>query len=213
MFLATFFVLMSCVSVPKQAPLLSEDLGQKINTLEKSHLNLLHAFFDEKRNLVNQFINEEWMPEFANEFYSNDAIQAAWDEIVGSDNKNKRMKFLLMVGPRLQIAIDKKRRELIQPLDDLENQIAGSIREEYTMARSINTSITNYLHSAAEVSENQQRYLNKLNITEDRISKVIDQTDDIVGKLAETADKVVDKEEEAREYLEKIKDIKAQLLN
>lgn len=81
LFLSTAFVLTSCVSVPKQAPLLSEELGQKIDALEKSHLNLLHTFFNEKRNLVNQFINEEWMPGFANEFYSNSAIQAVWVEI------------------------------------------------------------------------------------------------------------------------------------
>lgn len=190
LFVATVIILPSCVSVPKQAPLLSEELGEKINTLEKSHLNLLNTFFSERRKIVDQ-----------------------WDKVIASEDHNDRVKFLLIVGPRLQNAIDKKRRELVQPLDDLENQIAAAIREEYTVARSINASLTNYLHSAVKVSENQQRYLDKLNITEDRISKIIDQTDNIVEKLVETADTVVEKEEKASEYLEKIKAIKAQLLN
>lgn len=53
---------MSCASIPKQAPDLSAALGREINVLEKSHLSLLHAYFNERRAKVDEFIETTWLP-------------------------------------------------------------------------------------------------------------------------------------------------------
>src|SRR5688572_25489365 len=126
--------LASCATIPSQAPQLSEELGNKINSLEKSYITLLHVYFDQKRSLVDQFVNEVWLPEFANTFFSNSDVQEAWNEIVQSNDKKERLDFILTVAPQLQAVIDKKRQELITPLNDLENQIETSVREEFNLA-------------------------------------------------------------------------------
>ena len=43
--LAIIFGAISCISIPKQAPLLSEEIGVRIGSIEQSHLNLLHVVF------------------------------------------------------------------------------------------------------------------------------------------------------------------------
>jgi len=110
------------------APELSAELGKRISAIEDSNVTLLKRFFDQKRREVDKFIEDEWVPEFAEQFFSDQAILAAWDTIVKEDDKKQRLTFLVITGPKLQKKINKKRLELIQPLDDLERRIEKQIR-------------------------------------------------------------------------------------
>ena len=67
--------LVGCSNIPKEAPELSIELGKKIKTLEDSHINLVGSYFDMKRDLVNKFFEDEWIPKFANEFFSNSLVE------------------------------------------------------------------------------------------------------------------------------------------
>jgi hypothetical protein len=212
------FVLASCTTIPQQAPQLSEELGTKINSLEKSHLTLLHAYFDQKRAEVDRFVNDVWVPEFASTFFSNTQIQEAWDHIVQSKDTRERLDFLLAVTPPLQAQIAEKRQELIKPLNDLEHQVEAAVREEFELARSANNTITSFLTTTAKIDENRQRYMKMLNISEDKISSVISETDDVLAKLVTKSEETLGKEEDlkkyqaqAKEYLEKLKDLKNKL--
>lgn len=203
--------MLSCASIPKQAPELSEELGIKISSIEKSHLALLHFFFAQKRELVDEFIIKEWTPVFAREFFNNTEINAAWNAIVASGNTEDRLKFIVLLGPKLQGQINKKRLELIKPLDDLERAMENSIREEYDIARGINNSITSFLYSASKVDENRSRYMKMLGVKEEKVDEALNKTDEIVGKLVQIGGTVLEKEKQANEYLEKIKEIKNKL--
>jgi len=200
--------LTSCATIPKEAPLLSEELGLKLNTIQKSHLSLLHSFFDQKRAKVDEFISKEWIPAFASNFFENQTIQEAWDEIVSSNSKEDRLKFIIMLGPKLQEQINQKRLELIKPLDELENEIEYKIRNEYDIARSLNNSLTSFLYSASKVSENRSRYLEMLGITDEIIDNVLDKTDETINKLSTLGDNITSKEEKIETYLESIKNLK-----
>ena len=212
-------ILMSCASIPKHAPELSEELGKEINILEKSHLNLLHAYFEEKRAKVDEFIETSWLTQYATNFFSEPDIQDAWNEIVASDDKKERLDFVLAVAPELQAEINEKRKELITPLNDLEEAIEAALRDQYNYTRSINSSLTSFLSSAAKVQENQQRYLDMLKITDDKIGRAIDRTDEITEDLLKKSEKVVKAEQKvedykakAEEYSEKLKALKDNLL-
>lgn len=211
----TFIGLASCASIPPQAPQLSEELGNQIASLEKSHITLLHAYFDERRDRVDEFINKVWVPEFTNTFFSNPQIQDAWDHIVQSQDTQERMEFFIAVGPQLQDVINEKRSELIKPLDELEQEIEKAIREEYNLARSANNTLTSFLTTASKIDENRQRYLKMLNISDDKISSIINQTDDVLNKLVATGEKVQTQadnldeyKQKAVEYLQKMKELK-----
>lgn len=206
--LVSVLALAGCTSIPPEAPELSVELGKRISAIEESNITLLKRFFDQKRKEVDRFIEDEWVPEFANQFFSNDTISNAWDTIVRENDKNQRLMFLIKTGPKLQEKINEKRLELIQPLDALERRIERKIRKEYTQARAMNNSITSFLLSASEVAENRNRYLEMANITDESVGQLIDKTDDAVTDLLDNTRDVKDKVTRAEEFLGKVREIR-----
>ncbi|MCV2403121.1 hypothetical protein OFY17_09555 [Marinomonas sp. C2222] len=203
----SLLVLSGCASIPPEAPNLSSELGKRISALENANITLLNRYFDQKRTEVDRFIQEVWLPEFANAFFQKPFIADAWNTIVSENDKKQRLMFLMKAGPELQKAVNKKRTELIKPLDELEKQIARNIQVEYEQARGINNSITSFLRSAAEVAENRSRYLEMVGATDDKISTLIDNTDSAVSDLLEAGYTADDKVDSAKKFAQKVKDI------
>jgi len=201
----------SCATIPHQAPALSEELGIKINSIEKSHIKLLTIFFNQKRELVDEFIVKEWIPIFAKEFFSDPKISSAWDEIVTSNNKEDRLQFIILLGPKLQDRINQKRLELIQPLDDLQKEFESQILNEYNIAKSINNSLTSYLYSASKVDESRTKYMDMLGVTDGKIDAALNKTDSIVNQLVDLGNTALDKETQIKSYLTQIQSIKEKL--
>ena len=208
-FITIFFV--GCTSIPPEAPQLSQELGKKISSIESANIKLLNKFFDQKRAEVHRFINEEWIPVFANKMFSNPKIERVWNTIVRENNKEDRLKFLIKLGPKLLKEIDNKRVELLTPLNELERTIEKNIRAEYSQARAMNNSISSFLVSVVDVKKNKERYLNMVGITNDKIGKVIDQTDDIVNTLLSKAGDIQDKVKKSEKYIQKIKLLKSSI--
>ncbi|HED37230.1 MAG TPA: hypothetical protein ENI76_03175 [Ignavibacteria bacterium] len=199
------FLISGCATIPSEAPQLSGELGKRISAIEKSNLTLLHRFFDLKRDEVDKFIEKEWTPIFAKEFFSEPKIQSAWETIVTENNPTDRLKFLIIIGPKLQKKINRKRLELIKPLDKLERFIERKIRSEFRQARSINNSITSFLVSASKVEENRNRYLDMIGITDDKIGVLIDGVDETVGNLVNKSRNIKSYSEK---FIEKLNDLK-----
>lgn len=197
-----------CASIPPEAPELSIELGNRISAIEDSNITLLHRFFDQKRKDVDQFIEKEWVPTFADTFFSNPKISNAWETIVKEDDKNQRLMFIVKIGPKLQEMINIKRLELIQPLDDLERRIENNIRTEYSQVRAMNNTITSFLLSTSKVAENRNRYLEMAGVNDERIGNLIDRTEDAVSDLLKGAKNAQEKIVLSEEYLNKIRDIR-----
>jgi len=202
-----------CVSIPKQAPELSDQLGHQIRLIQDSHFILLDKYFEQKRSEIDEYINEIWVPAFAKNLFELEHIQKAWLLIVKSENDTDRVKFLTLVGPEIQKQINEKRSELIGPLNDLERDVKSKIASEYNTAYSINNTLTSFLYSASKVAENRSRYLEKIGVTDDKIESAIEGTSNIVGHLVKSGTKAEESENKIREYLEKIKEIRNKLKN
>lgn len=209
--IAGTLVLSGCASIPPEAPALSTELGDRISAIEDSHVTLIHLFFDQKRTEIDRFIETEWVPEFAENFFKNEKIAAAWNTLVEEDNKEDRLKFITTLGPSIQEKINAKRLELITPIDALERRIETKIREEYNLARSINNSITSFLLSASKVAENRNRYLEMIGIEDEKVGKVIDQIDVAVSDLLTKSKNLGEKSEAAEEYINKLRDLTSKL--
>ena len=199
--------LQGCATIPGEAPELSAELGNRISAIENAHFNLLHKYFDERRQQVDELITNEWVPEFAEQVFTNPAIENVWAEIVRSNNKQDRLQFLVRVGPKLQAKINAKRMELIKPLDDAEKILESTLRDEYQQTRAINNSITSFLISAAKVDENRARYMNMLGVTDQKIADAVDRVDSAVEILLDKAKELPDKQKRAEKYLEKVNNI------
>ena len=194
-------VVAGCVSIPSEAPELSQTLGYRLKALENANITLLQRYFDLKRRDIDRFIADEWVPKFARTIFSKPQVIAEWRRIVQSESEADRLQFLVGAGPALQLQINQKRLELVAPLDELERRIGRSIKQAYDEAAAINNTLTSFLWSAAEVAENRDRFLEAAGVTANRVSGVIDGVDIAVSSLVAGAS-------DATEYLRKLEEIK-----
>ena len=202
-----FLLILGCATIPSEAPQLSAQLGTRISAVEASHRRLLADFFNEKRRRVDEFIQEEWIPLFAKELFSDPAIAETWDEVVRSQQTEDRVKFILMAGPRLQKKINAKRLELILPLDELERTIASRLKDEYDQMRAINNSLTSFLVSASKVEETRRRYLELVGISEKPFDDFINETDQAITELTGVGKTAKDIVKDAEAFKSKIEEI------
>lgn len=208
---ATVLSLGGCASIPPEAPELSAQLGSRISSLEAAHVRLLHEFFAEKRRRVDDFIQETWVPVFAGEFFGDPRVNAVWQQVVQSQDPKDRLKFIVMVGPKLQEKINRKRLELVQPLDELEATITTKLKAEYDQTRAINNTLTSFLQSASKVEENRKRYLDMIGVTDREVDKFVAETDQAVSELVVAARTIEDRTKDAEKYRVKINEILAKL--
>lgn len=174
-------------------------------------MRLLHEFFAEKRRRVDDFIQETWVPVFAGEFFGDPRVNAVWQQVVQSQDPKDRLKFIVMVGPKLQEKINRKRLELIQPLDELEATIMTKLKAEYDQTRAINNTLTSFLQSASKVEENRKRYLDMIGVTDREVDKFVAETDQAVSELVVAARTIEDRTKDAEKYRVKINEILAKL--
>lgn len=196
-----------CASIPPEAPELSAQLGSRISSLEFAHVRLLQEFFSEKRRRVDDFIQEVWVPIFAQEFFGDPRVEDMWKQVVQSQDPKDRLKFITLVGPKLQEKINKKRVDLIQPLDELESTIRTRLKSEYDQTRAINNTLTAFLQSASKVEENRKRYLDMIGITDKEVDKFVNETDQAVSVLVTAARSIEDRAKDAEKYRAKINEI------
>lgn len=205
------FLFFSCASIPKEAPVLSEQLGQELNSLEDSHIRLVESFFELKRKNLRTFLEEKWLPVYAETFFAKPEIQQMWERVSATGADEDRLMFLLVTAPELQADINEQYQQTIEPLNQLERALKNAIQEKYRNAMSINNTLTSFLVSAAEVDENRQRYLDMAGFTEDKISAAIDQTEsltsDLLIKALDADAKLKGAEDNIEEYKKKINDI------
>lgn len=172
-----FLSFLSCVSVPKEAPQLSHELGVQLQELEISHMALVQNFFDGKRREVRTFIDEEWAPLFAENFFNQPAIAQAWDEIVTSEDKEARLEFIALVAPEMVFQIEKAYQKIIEPMEELESHLIRAIRDKYDYSFEMNRTLTNYLSAASKTSEIRWNYLQKAGMNPQTMNEVFNQID------------------------------------
>lgn len=201
------FICYSCVSVPKAAPELSQELGTELTELKESHLALVHHFFDNQREKIQNFINEEWMPLFAKNFFEQPAIDNTWKEVVNSGKKNDRLEFIKRVYPEIQLQVNKKYEALSTPLDALENKLVMAINQKYENAQSINQSLTAFLNSAAETSKIRTVTLNKVGMDQATLDNIINQVNHTTREALQGAENIKDIETQVETYKDQLNDL------
>ena len=201
----------ACASIPPEAPELSAQLGARVSSLEAAHVRLLEEFFLEKRRRVDEFVQEAWVPIFAQEFFRDQKIDAVWKQVVQSQDPNDRLKFITLVGPKLQEKINRKRIQLIQPLDELEVTIKNKLKLEYDQTRAINNTLTAFLQSASNLEENRKRYLDMVGITDKDVDKFVHETVRAVSQLVDASRNIEDRVKDGEQYRERIKNILEEL--
>lgn len=171
-----------CTSVPPAAPVLSAELGSRIQETRAAHRALVRMYMDDKRAEVDRFLMEEWVPVFARDLFQKQPVVRAWDEVVRSNDPKMRLDFLVGLGPRLQAAINRKRTELIRPLDEMERSILRRLDDNYDQMLALNATLTGLLASASRGGETRQEILKMLN-AQQKLPSYLDKVDEVVNLI------------------------------
>ena len=203
-FLFFIFSLSACTSLPQEAPLLSEEIGLQIQEAKSSHLALIGEYFKVKRARIDDFIDQTWIPEFAEKIFEKPKINRAWNSIVSSNNKRQRLAFITGLGTRLQKKINAKRIKLMAPIDELEELLTKQLNNHYDNILTANASLTVYLQSSSAVKEIQQRALKKLKL-DGKLVGFLDKTDEIVQKIVSGKDSYIKNKDKIDSLINKLK--------
>jgi len=205
--------LASCATIPREAPELSSELGNRIAAIETAHLALLHQFFDLKRENLEQFLQQVWVPHLTKNSLNDSATQSLWAQVVNSKDPSDRTQFLLKTTSRLQKQISEKRGELFGPLDAIERQVEQKLQENYSQVNSMNSSLTSLLVSSSKLTEMQNHFLKTVGITDDKITSVIDNVDNTVNAIVKKGETISNLESSAKEYVDKLNQLNQMLSN
>lgn len=132
--------ILCCATIPPESVTLSQEVGKGIAENQRAYLGLLNRYFEIKRQLINDAILNEYLPNYIK------SIQEGLKQADEDPNKftSKMLKDILT-------DIVKKRDELHEDLEKTRVAIWERINEDHTLLLEANSTITGLLQSAVSV--------------------------------------------------------------
>ncbi len=204
-----------CAHVPAEAVKLSYQVGQDLPRLHESYDNLIHERFEDFRARRKAYLEEVWAPDFLSRWIEKGRLvdiakgTIVWSFDTASFIKptpgNEKMQLLTTINEWSAQAvgkIEKKRKELLDPLDRDEKELRRQVQEAFTRVMQANAYITAHLQSLRNVEEAQDEALKALGIKDlrDSINKALAKASDEAAAgldKVRKADGLVDKAKEA----------------
>jgi hypothetical protein len=182
------------------------ELGKRIGAFETAHRALLRQFFDDKRAEVDRYIDQVWLPTYAEQVLKEPTIATLWGQVCQGGTDRDKLEFLRRVGPKVQRRVNDQRTSMIEQLDELERTIADHLTAEYDQARSINNTLTSFLTSASKVEENRKRYLEMLGVHDAAVESALSAVETVVGDLSHDLDVASEGAKKADAFKAKLND-------
>lgn len=198
-------VLAGCTTkLPAEIVTLSSSMEQQILSSQKSHIALAQSYFQVVRQQREDWIQTVWLQEFLKTFIKTGKLEetvrgeVVWDQfneqfITPTAPYQDVQKFdtLMVWTGQVQKQLEKKRMELIAPLDSQEQELISKINATYAQLLSNNATITAHLASIKDVEDVQTRLLNKAGLDglNDDITKTFSKISEESTKLNEKLSK------------------------
>jgi hypothetical protein len=149
-----------CASIPKETVELSYAIGQDLDTIHASYTNLIHQYFENLRNQTNDFLEKKWTPTYLGNFIKKGKLISLAqdpDPVKAFDGVSAWVEIAIT-------AIEKKKKDLIVPINDDEKNILKSVDDAFARIARGNAAITAQLNSIRKVQEVQDDALKALNV-------------------------------------------------
>lgn len=192
-----------CVSSPPQTIELADVVAEQSAALERSHRDLVRSYFDELEANIDDFIDNEWTPDFLSRAVASEQVQAELEDVqaglaIDPDHlrgaiqeslefsileadlvvralENAQFDYRVQFG-EIMIAfseaalreINTIRRELKEPLRKNQRELLAALDEGYANLRQGQASVRAHLASVANLVQEQDAVLAKLNLIEQR---------------------------------------------
>ena len=211
--------LAGCATASPEAVTLSEVVSGRVEAVQDSHEAFVRAYFDQSRERIEDFLVDQWIPEFLDQFL-NDAtgrgesllqvletvtpfdeaeverLKAAFEERQVADPEQalaaaedalgggERGEAVLRFAEAAMEQIERKRRSLLDPIDDLEQRTLQELRSSYSQIQRAQASVSEHLRSLAKVQEEQDQFLNRIGLLGKR--------DELLGRAIAVNERVGD---------------------
>jgi hypothetical protein len=185
--MALVLLVAGCASIPPESAQLSQTLGQRIEALELAHEAAIRAFFDAKRAAARKFMEDEWTPQFANNYLSSPKVSKMLAQTCGRQSHADCLHAILIISKQAELQIQTRYREILDPLAETETAVEAAVHAGYADAERRNEALTTLLTSAAKVQTERQAVEAKFGIDESRISGVLATVNDQVADLTSDA--------------------------
>ncbi len=146
--LAVFF--MSCAKIPIQAVELSHALKDEGQRMHDMNIALVEYVFNEKKHMVNEFINNEYSPAIIENFKT--LLPG------GTDVKKELVEIMQAINPR----IDQRRDSLLQVLQEQKMMITQKLNEDYKVYAEAFGAMQNLLASASALNRQREGVYEKI---------------------------------------------------
>lgn len=196
-----------CATIPKETVELSYAIGQDIDAVHASYTNLVHQHFETLRNQTNDFIDKKWTPTYLGNFIKKGKLISLAqdpDPVKAFDGVSTWAEIAIK-------AIEKKKKDLILPINDDEQNLLKSVDEAFARLTRANAAITAQLNSMRKVQEVQDDALKALSIKDlrDQINNQLisasNKAESAIEQIAKAEKIIPDVDVKKQEIINKIK--------
>lgn len=152
------FFTAACDLVPKEAVELSNTVGRDLEEVHRAHIALAELHFGQIKERANTFIDEVYRPAFIAKF----AEEAKLADAVRDTVANNPEELLAGLTQFVQVGterVEKKRRELLGPIEQQEAAVIRKINEAHRQIQAAQAIVTGHLASVRKVREVQNEIL------------------------------------------------------
>ena len=190
--IAVFLLISSiyaCASIPASTATLSEEVIAEADAMHKLNIALVNQLFDERKDKVNNFINNQYIPAFVKNFEAQIPANV--------DVKAELPNILKSVMP----VISRKRDSLHNLLDTQRNQIITSLNDNYSNYQRASGTLQNLITSAVKLKKSEANTLAQIeNLTNTslNVNKIESHLDSLLIKTGNGFDKLLNVASELR---------------
>ncbi|WP_046744264.1 hypothetical protein [Kordia zhangzhouensis] len=175
-------IISSCASIPASTATLSEEVISEAAEMHKLNIALINQLFDERKDKVNDFINNQYIPTFVKNFEAKIPPNV--------DVKAELPNILKSVMP----VISRKRDSLHTLLDNQRNQILTSLNDSYSNYQRASGTLQNLITSAVKLKQSEANTLaqiESLTKTNLNVNKIENHLDSLLIKTGNGFDKLL----------------------
>lgn len=173
----------SCASIPASTATLSQEVIAEAGLMHQLNIALVNQLFDERKDKVNDFINNQYIPKFVTNFESK--IPA------GTDISSELSNILKSVMP----VINRKRDSLQGLLDTQRTQVITSLNNSYSDYQQASSTLQNLISSAVKLKQSEANTLaqiQSLTKTNINIGEITGHLDSLLIKTGDGFNKLLD---------------------
>lgn len=216
LFIASFLLLMSCATIPKEAVELSATVGRDMAEMKSAHINLVNLYYERLLRDINRFIDDVYMPYQIQNTLADDTIKTTLLNAIESANEpdpegTKQKECIVHIETYLQMLneeVESYRHQKTKPIKDQQKALLKRLNESYNQIHYANSIVTGHLASVVKVHESQNEVLSKLDLKDlrEKVSvKAADISDNIFELLEQSKQKDAELDKIIKEFENVIK--------